>query len=71
MPKAILEYNLPEEKDEYQLALNAASYQAALQELDNWLRAQIKYANRADSTTLQEVRDKLYWFSEVEGISIF
>lgn len=41
--KAILEFNLPEEQSEFDLAVNGAKSQVALWELDQWLRAQYKY----------------------------
>jgi len=56
MPKAILEFNLPEEQEEYKLTLKAGDWMMVCSEMDNWLRNRIKYENRND---LQEVRDVL------------
>ena len=41
--KAILEFNLPEDQIDFDLAVNAAKAQATLWEMDQWLRAQYKY----------------------------
>ena len=41
--KAILEFNLPEEQSEFDLAVNGSKAQVALWEMDQWLRAQYKY----------------------------
>lgn len=45
MPKAILEFNLPEEREEYQDAISGAAFIGAIQEFDNELRAIIKYGD--------------------------
>ena len=41
--KATLEFNLPEDQSEFDLAVNGAKAQVALWEMDQWLRAQYKY----------------------------
>jgi len=41
--KAILEFNLPEEKDEYNFANNGVNYYITLVEFDHWLRSEYKY----------------------------
>ena len=41
--KAILEFNLPEDQIDFDLAVNGAKTQATLWEMDQWLRAQYKY----------------------------
>ena len=61
--KAILEFNLPDEKQEYDLANSALNFFSVLWELDQDLRAKTKYA--ADDLpqdkydAYEEVRDKL------------
>ena len=59
--RTILEFNLPEEEEEFLLAFNGARYAIALDELDNWLRAKIKYGDHDQATEAlyQECRDKL------------
>ena len=41
--KAILEFDLPEDHHDFELAVNGAKAQVALWEMDQWLRAQYKY----------------------------
>lgn len=53
---AKLEFNLPEDKEDFKTASNAWAYRLALEEFDGWLRNQIKYL---DKNELQEVRDQL------------
>ena len=53
--KAILEFNLPEDNQEFELATKASKMYCTLWELDNWLRQEIKYKDKE----LDEVRDKL------------
>jgi hypothetical protein len=54
--KAILEFELPEDNQEFRLATKASAMYSTLWELDQFLRAEIKYAGREQ---LDEVRDKL------------
>ncbi len=62
MPKSILEFELPEERDEFRHALNAVAYIAALQEIDNYLRGRLKYEelDQPVRDALQSVRDFLH-----------
>ena len=61
--KAILEFNLPEDNQEFTLATNGLKFWTVLYELDQSLRAKTKYA--ADDlpedkyNAYQEVRDEL------------
>lgn len=63
MSRVYLKFDLPEEREEYELAYNGAKYKYALDDLDDWLRAQIKYDDGDNGRTrikvMQEVRDKL------------
>lgn len=54
--KATLEFNLPEEKDEYNFANNGVNYYSALVEFDQWLRSEYKYNGKED---MYAVREKL------------
>lgn len=47
--QAILKFNLPEDRDEFILAQRGASYQIALDEIDNHLRSKMKYENLSDA----------------------
>ena len=54
--KAILEFNLPEDKEEFDFATNAVNYYSALCEFDQWLRSEYKYNG---NEAMVEVREKL------------
>jgi hypothetical protein len=45
MPKITVEYNLPEEQDEFETANNASKYYSVLWDLDQYLRNITKYAS--------------------------
>ena len=53
--KAIIEFSLPEDNQEFELHTKAIKMFSTLWELDQWLRGEIKYKDKE----LDEVRDKL------------
>jgi hypothetical protein len=65
--KAILEFNLPEDKDEYDFANNGLNYYLALCEFDNWLRSEYKYNGKE---LMYEVREKLNEFINENNVKI-
>lgn len=64
MPKAKIEYNLPEEQDDFELATNARKYYAILFDLDQYLRNFVKYPSDKEdpifTDTMAKVRDELW-----------
>ena len=54
--KAIIEFNLPEDKEEFDFANNAVNYYSALCEMDQWLRSEYKYNG---NEAMVAVREKL------------
>jgi hypothetical protein len=54
--KATLEFNLPEDKEDFDFATNAVNYYSALCEFDQWLRSEYKYNG---NEAMVEVREKL------------
>ena len=62
--KAILEFNLPDDQLDFNLAVNGSSWMQSMWELDQWLRSQIKHPapEMSDDTykALEECRDKLH-----------
>ena len=54
--KATLDYNLPEDRDDFNHATNGFNYYMALVEMDEWLRSEYKYNCKDD---MWEVREKL------------
>jgi hypothetical protein len=71
--KAILEFNLPEDDQEFTLATNGLNFWSVLWELDQDLRTKTKYApdglppDKYDA--YQEVRDKLFELMSESNIS--
>ena len=62
--KATLEFNLPEDQSDFDLAVNGAKAQLALWEMDQWLRSQYKYMpdekySKDRYETYEECREKL------------
>lgn len=66
--KATLEFNLPEEREAFETAVNAHRYKSALWELDQYLRGKIKHApdNMHDEfyNALKVVRAELHQLTE-------
>jgi hypothetical protein len=48
--KAILEYYLPEENDDFQSAINGENYKSAIWDFDQLLRSEMKYKELSDET---------------------
>lgn len=62
--KATLEFNLPEDQSDFDLAVNGAKAQVALWEMDQWLRSQYKYMSDAEYSedkyeTYEKCREQL------------
>jgi hypothetical protein len=62
--KAILEFNLPEDQSDFDLAVNGAKAQSTLWEFDQWLRAQYKYMSDEEYSadkyeTFEKCREQL------------
>lgn len=54
--KATLEFNLPDDQEDFNHATNGFNYYMALVEMDQWLRAEYKYN---DNEEMYELRVKL------------
>jgi len=60
--KAILEFSLPDEQYELNSSLNGEKWKGVVYNIDNWLRASIKYNQGLDGNTidvLQELRGRI------------
>lgn len=62
--KAILEFNLPDDDSEFTFATKGSKYYVALWDIDQWLRARMKYDDtvtgeqyEAYEKTREELRD--------------
>ena len=61
--KAILEFDLPDDNEAFDLAVRAGKYSSVLWDLDQWLRSIIKYddsLSEEQEVIYQKVRDKLH-----------
>ena len=71
--KAILEYNLPEDQEDFALATNALNFWRVLWELDQELRSKTKYAPDTLSPdkydAYQEIREKLRDLMSESGVT--
>lgn len=74
MPKGILEFNLPEDREDFEIAQNGNAYRSVLWDMDVYLRQILKYESDShDKKTideLQKVRDKLHELLGEDGLSL-
>lgn len=61
MPKATLTFQLPEEQEEFHMAVKANRAHIALLDMDQFLRSKIKYEELTEEQNelYQSIRDKL------------
>jgi hypothetical protein len=48
--KAVLEFDLPEDQDDFQAAINGHNYKSAIWDFDQLLRSEMKYKELSDDT---------------------
>jgi len=58
MPKVILEFNLPEDKEELYYNQHGFDYSIVIEDLLDWLRTKTKYEDQ-DTIQIDEVRSKI------------
>jgi len=72
--KAILEFDLPEERTEFELAANGMKWMSVSHEMAEYLRQQLKYHSEKytdeEYKVLEQVRKKLQDLIEEEGLSL-
>lgn len=72
--KATLEFNLPDDQQDFELASNAMKFWSVLYELDQELRSKTKYApddlQQDKYDAYEEVRDMLHELMRNENISL-
>lgn len=71
--KATLEFNLPDDNEEFKNAVNGTTWSCAVWEYDQYLRTQIKYnENLSDDEhkAFEEAREKLYEIMNQNNLSI-
>ena len=65
--KAIIEFNLPEDREEYVAASRGMEWALLVLDIDQFIRNKIKYEQDKDGI-LQLVRDRLYFNMEEKGL---
>lgn len=65
--KAVLEFDLPTDKEEFERATKAVSYSLVLWDLDRYLRSKI---DNDDTGIYQKVRDELFEILYKHNINI-
>ena len=71
--KAILEFYLPEDEEEYTRARGGAAYYSILNKLREELRGQLKYdppKNRKAYDALQSVYERIFSLADEYGVSL-
>jgi hypothetical protein len=66
--KAILEFNLPEDKEEFDVASRGMDWALLAWDIDQFIRNKIKYEQDKDGI-LQLVRDRLHFNMEEKGLN--
>ena len=66
--KAILEFNLPEDKEEFDAASKGMDWAILAWDIDEFIRNKIKYEQDKDGI-LQLVRDRLHFNMEEKGLN--
>ena len=72
--KAILEFNLPEDKVDFDLALQGSDWKHVCWEMDQLLRKHLKYDDdlkEDEVKMLQYVRDELYRFMNENNVDLY
>ena len=71
--KATLEFNLPEDDHEFQMAIGGSKFHSVLWDMDQYLRGKIKYAPNDMSeevlNTWQHCREQLHEFMASYNVS--
>ncbi|NDD53354.1 hypothetical protein EBZ39_05690 [bacterium] len=70
--KVTLEFNLPEDQEEFDIHRQAMDFYVVLSDLDRELRAKLKYQNltKAETKVFQEVRDRLTELCNLRNVEI-
>lgn len=70
--KAILEFVIPEEAEEFRVACDAFSYKGTLEDLASWLRASLKHRDLSPEVAeaYTEIREHLFNLLEDRGVRL-
>ena len=68
--KAKLEFDLPEESNEHNDALNGTKYKLIISEILEWLRSTLKHSPPQDWPTLDDVKREIHSRLAQEGLTL-
>lgn len=71
--KATLTFDLPEEREEFELATRAAAFMLVLHDFDQHLRSQMKYNDQLSAEQFKiydDLRSKLHEFASDNNVEI-
>lgn len=70
--KATLEFSLPEEREEFNLAQSGVLYSLVLGQMDQYLRGKIKYEDlpEHEEKIYQDLRDQLHRFADEYEVKV-
>jgi hypothetical protein len=67
---ATLTFQLPEEQDIFQVAVDSGKWRATVQEMDEWLRGKVKHGE-GDVSDYVSARETLHELLTCNGLSIY
>jgi hypothetical protein len=69
--KAKLIFNLPQEQEEFNDAINGSAFKAVIWQIDMYLRSQLKHGELPESEydKVQEIRDELHSIMNEHNVS--
>ena len=71
--KATIEFNLPDDQEDFQDAVNGQKWRLMVWDFDQKLRSQLKYNDKLSSEqykVYEEIRDLLYQKMNEDGLSL-
>ena len=70
--KAVLEYDLPEEIDEFEIAVNSRKYYNIIFDYKMFLRGKLKYEDLSEQEyeIIEKIREKFFSIIEENGINL-
>lgn len=71
--KATLEFNLPDDKEDFDLATRALSWYSIVWDMDQYLRSRLKYEDSLSEDSykaLEEAREKLREIINDKGVTL-
>ncbi len=69
MPKHTIEFNLPEEREELEMTMNAGKYYSCLSQLNSLLRKNYKYSDK-QFVTWEEIGDIFHEILEGQEVNL-